>query len=192
MIAKEKALTYLDEGFSMLKAHKLFSINQEKHTKVIDSVLLKLKGDENAAEIAAAFQSLYEASLLITPKSSVDGNRIIMGDYFISIAVKLIIPINTPVLVDSLCSKMKKIGVTTGHIAVIFKRQYGVLPIQYLSLLRAEEAKKMLSKTDIPIIEIAENIGFNSLGTFYGFFKKYAKMTPKEFRNKNKTQKNCL
>ena len=109
-MARKKALAYLDEGFSLLKNNNLYSTKEEEHSAAIDRALTNLKNDENAAEIAAAFQALYEANSLISPKSSIEGNRIILGDYFMSVAVKLVLPIRTPILLDNLCSKMKEIG----------------------------------------------------------------------------------
>lgn len=110
MIAREKALTYLDEGFSLLKDNNLYSSKEEEHYIAIDRTLTNLNNDENAAEIAAAFQALYEAKSLITLKSSIQGERIILGDYFIGIAVKLVLPLRTKSLLNSLCIKMKTIG----------------------------------------------------------------------------------
>lgn len=81
-----------------------------------------------------------------------------------------------------LAEEMKQLGVTANHLAVIFKRQYGVPPIEYMNTLRAEQAKKMLDEIDMPIIYIAAEIGFDSLPAFYSFFKKQTGTTPKEYR----------
>jgi len=83
---------------------------------------------------------------------------------------------------EQLVREMKQLGVTTNHLAVIFKQQYGVPPIQYLNLLRAEQAKNMLAETDMSIIDIAGDIGFNSLPAFYSFFKRQTGTTPKKYR----------
>jgi AraC family transcriptional regulator of adaptative response / methylphosphotriester-DNA alkyltransferase methyltransferase len=87
---------------------------------------------------------------------------------------------------ERLTEKMEQLGVTSGHLAVIFKQQYGMTPIQYLHQLRIEYAQKMLGETAMPIIDIAFDTGFNSLSAFYSFFKKNTGTTPKEYRVKSK------
>jgi AraC family transcriptional regulator of adaptative response / methylphosphotriester-DNA alkyltransferase methyltransferase len=84
---------------------------------------------------------------------------------------------------DQLAAEMKRLGVSSGHLAALFKRQYGMSPLEYLNQIRVEQAKKMLSGTDRPIIDIAGEIGFDSLPSFYGFFRKRAGATPKEYRS---------
>lgn len=83
---------------------------------------------------------------------------------------------------ERLTAEMKRLGVSSGHLTVIFKQQYGMAPSQYMNKTRADYAKKMLVETDTPIIDIAGDIGFDSLPSFYGFFKKQTGMTPKEYR----------
>ncbi|MCB8817674.1 bifunctional transcriptional activator/DNA repair enzyme AdaA [Desulfosporosinus shakirovi] len=83
---------------------------------------------------------------------------------------------------ERLIREMKQLGVTTNHLAVIFKQQYGVPPIQYLNRLRSEQAKNMLAETDMSIIDIAGDIGFSSLPAFYSFFKRQTGTTPKKYR----------
>lgn len=84
-----------------------------------------------------------------------------------------------------LAAEMKQLGVTASHLAVMFKQQYGVPPIQYLNQLRAGQAKKMLAETDVSIIDIAGDIGFDSLPAFHRFFKKQTGITPKEYRRRS-------
>lgn len=86
---------------------------------------------------------------------------------------------------ERLGAKMKSLGVSASHLAVIFKQQYGMVPSQYLNQNRIDYAKQMLGDTEIPIIDIASDTGFDSLPSFYRFFKKQTGITPKEYRVKN-------
>ena len=81
-----------------------------------------------------------------------------------------------------LIDKMKQLNVSTNHVASVFKQKYEISPLQYLNRIRMEYSKKMLSESVIPIIDIASEVGFDSLSAFYSFFKKQAGITPKKYR----------
>src|SRR5690348_5578316 len=57
-------------------------------------------------------------------------------------------------------------GVSDAHFARSFKEAFGVPPHRYLLTRRIERAKALLRDSDAPIIEIAFQTGWNSLGTF--------------------------
>ena len=86
-----------------------------------------------------------------------------------------------------LVAEMQQLGVTQSHLAVVFRQYYGMAPTQYLGCKREQQAKKMLAETDMPIIDIAADIGFSSLPAFYSFFKKQTGTTPKKFRIHSKS-----
>ncbi len=90
---------------------------------------------------------------------------------------------------NRLAAEIKRLGVSASHLAVIFRQQYGMVPSQYLNKTRTDYAKKMLAETDTPIIHIAGDIGFDSLPSFYGFFKKQTGTTPKAYRAKTQGEK---
>lgn len=53
----------------------------------------------------------------------------------------------------------------------------------FLNLIRIEEAKKLLTGTDMRILDIAISVGYNSPGHFNRIFKKMINRTPREYRN---------
>ena len=83
---------------------------------------------------------------------------------------------------ERLSSELSLLGVSQGHLAVIFKQQYGVSPTQYLSRLRLSYAKRLLSECKMSIVDIAYEIGYDSVSAFYGFFKRQTGMTPQKYR----------
>jgi two-component system, response regulator YesN len=66
-----------------------------------------------------------------------------------------------------------------------FKKSVGVTFNQYLTILRIDEAKKLLSKTERRIYEIAQTVGFEDSNYFMIKFKDIVGMTPSDYREKN-------
>ena len=83
---------------------------------------------------------------------------------------------------ERLATDMKRLGISANHLTAVFKRHYGLSPLGYLNQKRCEHAKKLLAETDQPIIDVASEIGFDSLSAFYAFFKRRTGTTPKNYR----------
>lgn len=75
------------------------------------------------------------------------------------------------------------LNIHEGYLYRIFKQNMGVTPNEYLTKLRIEKAKMLLTRTDIPIIEISGYVGINSRQYFTFLFKKYTNITPSKYRN---------
>jgi transcriptional regulator GlxA family with amidase domain len=73
-------------------------------------------------------------------------------------------------------------GVSEAHFARSFKDAFGVPPHRYLLTRRIERAKALLRDTDTPILDIALDTGWQSLGTFGRVFKDITGETPTELR----------
>jgi AraC family transcriptional regulator len=68
------------------------------------------------------------------------------------------------------------------HFARMFKHSVGVPPRVYLTRLRMEKACELLEKTDLPVTEIAFEVGYASNQAFARVFLKERNMTPTAFR----------
>ncbi len=68
------------------------------------------------------------------------------------------------------------------HFARMFKQSLGVPPRVYLTRLRMEKASELLEQTDIPITEIAFEVGYSSNQVLARVFAKHRKMTPSDYR----------
>ncbi|MFR8778739.1 MAG: helix-turn-helix domain-containing protein [Enterocloster sp.] len=53
---------------------------------------------------------------------------------------------------------------------------------EYMSRQLAQRARQMLGHTDMPVWEVAETLGFTDPYYFSRFFKKYEKLSPREYR----------
>jgi len=69
------------------------------------------------------------------------------------------------------------------HFIRLFKRCYGRTPHQYLTEKRIECAKKLIT-SNYTVVETCYAIGFSSRNSFSATFKKYAGVSPSEFRKK--------
>ncbi|MDZ8222503.1 helix-turn-helix transcriptional regulator [Nostoc sp. ChiVER01] len=58
----------------------------------------------------------------------------------------------------------------------------GLSPHQYVIQCRIEQAKFLLTSTQLPIIEIALQVGCSSQSNFTTLFRKHIGITPKAYR----------
>jgi AraC-like DNA-binding protein len=71
----------------------------------------------------------------------------------------------------------------THKLSHIINQETGTGFPEYINSLRLEEAKRILRETDMKVAAVAFECGFNSLSSFYTYFKKKDRMTPSEFRS---------
>ncbi len=67
------------------------------------------------------------------------------------------------------------------HFIRLFKLAYGQTPGQYLSRVRIEKAMQLL-KTEMPVSQVCLSVGFESLSSFSGLFKRIVGSTPTAYR----------
>jgi len=79
----------------------------------------------------------------------------------------------------------KQSDISFNHFRKLFKEQYGITPIEYVTNERLTKAKKLLIHSPMTIDEIAKSCGFNSSVYFYRIFKKNTGVTPSDYRKTN-------
>ena len=67
-----------------------------------------------------------------------------------------------------------------------FKEEVGISPINYLLKVRIARAEELLVETNLKISDIALSVGFSNQQRFNEIFKKYVKMTPLQYRKKER------
>lgn len=82
----------------------------------------------------------------------------------------------------SLAELAQVINVSPTYFASLFKQTMAVSPRQYVIQQRVEQAKLMLSKTDLAIADIALQVGFSSQSHLTQQLKRLTGMTPKQVR----------
>jgi AraC-like DNA-binding protein len=83
-------------------------------------------------------------------------------------------------------------GVSEAHFARSFKEAFGAPPHRYLLTRRIERAKALLRDTDLPVIEIAFQTGWNSLGTFGRTFRDVTGDSPSRHRAREQAAAHAL
>lgn len=76
----------------------------------------------------------------------------------------------------------ERIYLSPNYICMVFKQATGQTINQYTTQVRMEQAKKLLAKQELRITDIGAGVGYAEPGYFNKLFKKYAALTPKEYR----------
>lgn len=75
-----------------------------------------------------------------------------------------------------------RIGVTSRHLRRIFATEFGVSPIEYAQTQRLLLAKRLLTDTALPILDVALASGFGSLRRFNALIRARYRMPPSRLR----------
>lgn len=73
--------------------------------------------------------------------------------------------------------------ISTWYVCKLFKQELDSSFIELLNEIRIQEAKRLLTESNLKIYEICEAVGYNDNPYFTKTFKKYAGMTPNQYRN---------
>ncbi len=73
-------------------------------------------------------------------------------------------------------------GYNSGYLSRVFRQQMNISIRDYISNMRMNLAKEMLSNTNLKIYEIASNCGYENTTYFIKIFKINTGMTPQEYK----------
>lgn len=76
----------------------------------------------------------------------------------------------------------KPLNYSLPYISLKFKADTGYSFTEYLQKYRIEHSLRLLSNSDMKIIDVAYSVGYNDINFFGELFKKYVNMTPSQFR----------
>jgi AraC-like DNA-binding protein len=77
-------------------------------------------------------------------------------------------------------------GLSRFHFIRAFRTVAGTTPHQYLRDRRLERARELLVTTPLPITEICDAVGFQSLGSFSTLFRRATGENPAAYRAKRR------
>jgi AraC family transcriptional regulator len=73
-------------------------------------------------------------------------------------------------------------GLSRMHFAAQFRAAVGMRPHEYLLKRRVERAEELLKKAEVPVVEVALTVGFQTQAHFTTVFKRFAGDTPYQWR----------
>lgn len=91
--------------------------------------------------------------------------------------------LNEKITIQDLCENVNISDTTLG---VHFKNKTGKTIVEYINSLKIDKAKQLLSGTNMRIIDISYELGFNDGAYFNRVFKKFVKLTPNEYRKQKR------
>jgi AraC family transcriptional regulator len=74
------------------------------------------------------------------------------------------------------------VGLSRFHFCTAFRLAVGTSPHHYLTALRMDQARRLLTEPSLPIIQVALAVGYQTPAAFTASFRKANKMTPSAFR----------
>jgi len=83
-------------------------------------------------------------------------------------------------------------GTSEAYFARSFRDAFGIPPHRYLLTRRVERAATLLRDTNLPVIEIALQTGWKSLGTFGRTFRDVTGHSPSELRRRSRAAQGGL
>ena len=73
-------------------------------------------------------------------------------------------------------------GLSQFHFARVFRQTTGSTPQQYVKQKRIENAKHLLTVSDLPLVEVSMRTGFKNQSHFTTLFRKLTNFTPRIWR----------
>jgi AraC-like DNA-binding protein len=82
-------------------------------------------------------------------------------------------------------SVAQRLGIDPAHVSRLFRREGLMRFSDYVNLVRMNRAKFILSNYRIPLKEVAASCGYADVAYFCRVFKRFAKATPTQWRDKS-------
>ncbi|WP_180271510.1 response regulator transcription factor [Fredinandcohnia onubensis] len=151
--------------------------------KAVDYILKPIRKQELEAAIESAVKNWKELSLSKEWLELVDREKPETKKTDVIQEIKTYIDhhFKEKITLDILA---KTFYVTPPYISGRFKEMFGMTVIDYVTSLKIKNAKYLLLETNMPVIEIAYELGFSNENYFSKVFKKYEGLSPKNFREK--------
>jgi AraC-like DNA-binding protein len=82
----------------------------------------------------------------------------------------------------------RETGVSSDHITTLLRNRFGMKYTEYLNFLRIEQAKHLLEKSDLNIMQVALSVGYKSQNQLNRVFRQATGMAPLQYRKNRKSE----
>lgn len=79
----------------------------------------------------------------------------------------------------------EKLSYSEYYLSHLFKRKMGITIKEYLTNKKLSYAMQLLETSEMSVEKISDSLGFSSAHSFRRMFKKYAGLSPREYKEKN-------
>lgn len=90
----------------------------------------------------------------------------------------------------SLTAVSESLGINASYISTLMKQEVGYGFVEYLNQLRIKKAEQLLADPSLPIKNVSEMCGYDTVHSFIRNFKKLHLFTPSEYRSKLLSNRN--
>ena len=77
-------------------------------------------------------------------------------------------------------------GISASQLTRLFRKEFGLSPLQVFKGLRLREAQHLLASTSLSVKEVAHYVGLHDLSHFVRDFESAYGLSPVEYRRRNK------
>ncbi|HWI65509.1 MAG TPA: Ada metal-binding domain-containing protein [Symbiobacteriaceae bacterium] len=85
----------------------------------------------------------------------------------------------------------RAVGLSPAYLGRLFRSRTGLSPDEYIRRRRAEKAAELLRKGDVPILDVAAAVGFESTSSFYAAFRRFMGAPPGEYRQQTEEEQHA-
>ena len=178
-------------------ASRVLTLNQEQRTLLSDIFTLASE-TFHKDEAQAKTETVYGAQQIVknkiellflsllgssqkklsehTPTEAKHKKRELVKDIQVLLSNDLDAPFDLEKIADTL-------SYSPNYLCRIFKKTTGETMLQYYYRLKITKAQNMILESSMTLKEISENLGFDTVQYFSAVFKKYAGVTPSQYKN---------
>lgn len=160
------------EGLNIGKGKYTLSESKGEAEEILRRMVKAISEEWESAETYMVGQLYSLVSLLSSPNK----NRIPFAK-----AIKML---RDPKNRSTVTELSELYNMSEGHFIRQFKVYTGHTPLEYRAMKRMENAKSLLSGTDMSVRDISESLGFDDPLYFSRVFKKNTGISPREYRKK--------